>query len=83
MVWVAEMEGVNCPVVALKRHNGIPTEEELGRIRTVLEKLGLWDPSRCSEGTDNMGHYHVYVRGIWTRGGPRKRVVSRGDRVAV
>jgi len=62
MVWVAEIERVGCPVIALKRHNGIPTEEELQHIRLVLENLGLWDPSRYSETTKNPGHYHVYLR---------------------
>ena len=61
-VWVAEIEGVKCPIIALKRHNGIPTEGELGHVRTVLEKLGLWDPSRYSEGTKIPGHYHVYIK---------------------
>jgi len=61
-VWVAEIEGIGCPVIALKRHNGIPTEEELRHVRMVLENLGMWDPSRYSEGTSNPGHYHVYLR---------------------
>ena len=61
-VWVAEIEGVGCPVIALKKHKGIATDTELGYVRMVLEQLNLWDPSRYSEGTNNPGHYHVYIR---------------------
>ena len=62
MVWVAEIEGVECPVIALKRHNGVPTDAELGHLRMVLEDLGLWDPAKYVEGAKNPGHYHVYIR---------------------
>jgi hypothetical protein len=68
-VWVAEIEGIGCPVIALKRHNGTPTEGELGHVRMVLESLDLWNPSKYSEGTTNPGHYHVYVRNDTRRRG--------------
>lgn len=82
MVWVGEIEGIGCPVVALRKHNGVPTDQELWHVRMVLEDLGLWDPAAYDEGRSNPGHYHVYVRK------PRPRVVVKreaqeGDGVGV